>query len=375
MIKVLQVLPNLNSGGVERGTLEFARELVRQGHQSFVLSNGGKLVAQLEADGSRHISMPIHRKSLLTLRWVRAVRQLLTELQPDIVHVRSRAPAWIVWLAWRKMPVQSRPRLVSTFHGLYSVNAYSAVMARAEQVIAISRCVEQYILDHYGAAYGLNQTNITVIQRGVDTGAFFPAPPDPGWQAALYQDFPQLAGKRILLMPGRLSRWKGQMEFLQVMQQLQARRPDCHGVIVGDAEPKKAHYREELLQRAQALGLGDAVTFVGHRSDIAQFYRLADIVCHMSNQPEPFGRTLTEALACNTPVVAFERGGAAESLSACFPAGLVPPDDLAAFGDKLVALLDQPRPAPAIAIPEVFTARHQIAATLAVYERLLASPR
>lgn len=374
-MKILQVLPNLSSGGVERGTLEFARELVKQGHQSFVLSNGGKLVAQLEAEGTRHICLPIHRKSLLTLRLVGQVRQLLKDLQPDIVHVRSRAPAWIVWLAWRKLPVASRPRLVSTFHGLYSINAYSAVMARAEQVIAISRCVEQYILDNYGARYGLDDRRITVIQRGVDLQTFFPAAPEADWLAALHRDYPQLAGKRILLMPGRLSRWKGQMEFLQVMAQLVRSRPDCHGVIVGDAEPRKAHYREELEQQVRELGLQASVTFVGHRSDIAQFYRLADIVCHMSNQPEPFGRTLTEALACNTPVVAFDRGGAAESLSACFPAGLVPPDDLTAFGQKLSGLLAQPRPEPPIRIPERFTASHQIAATLAVYERLLASPR
>ena len=128
-MKVLQVLPNLNSGGVERGTVEFARELVKQGHESFVMSNGGRLVAQLESEGSGHIHQPVHRKSLWTLRLVRPVRKLLQELKPDIIHVRSRAPAWIIWLAWRKLPVATRPRLVSTFHGLYSVNFYSAVMA------------------------------------------------------------------------------------------------------------------------------------------------------------------------------------------------------------------------------------------------------
>ena len=134
-MKVLQVLPNLDSGGVERGTVEFARELVARGHQSIVMSNGGRLVKQLQAEGSRHIELPVHHKSLRSLRLVRPLRRLLAELQPDIIHVRSRLPAWLIFLAWRKLPRATRPRLVSTFHGLYSVNFYSAVMARAEQII------------------------------------------------------------------------------------------------------------------------------------------------------------------------------------------------------------------------------------------------
>ncbi|UTA48000.1 glycosyltransferase family 4 protein [Simiduia sp. 21SJ11W-1] len=363
-MKVLQVLPNLNSGGVERGTVEFARELVAQGHESIVLSNGGRLVVQLEAEGSRHISLPVHKKSLWQLRWVRRLRRLLEELQPDIIHVRSRAPMWLIWLAWRKLPAANRPRLVSTFHGLYSVNAYSAVMAKAEQVIAISDCVADYVQRNYGVP----RARLTVIPRGVDLAAFSPRPPAQEWCAALYRDYPHLKGKTIILMPGRLSRWKGQEAYLQMMQQLQARAPECHGVIVGDAEPKKAHYRKELEQQARALGLADHVTFVGHRADIAEFYRLAQVVCHMSNKPEPFGRTLTEALAAGTPVVAFDRGGASESLSACFPQGLVAPDDITAFTEKVAAMLG---PKPEITVLPAFTMTHQINATLSVYRQLL----
>lgn len=367
-MKVLQVLPNLDSGGVERGTVEFARELVRQGHESLVLSNGGRLVAQLEAEGSRHIALPVHRKALASLALVRPLRRLLRELKPDIVHVRSRLPAWLIWLAWRKLPAATRPRLVSTFHGLYSVNAYSAIMARAEHIIAISHCVARYVLDNYA----VGAERLTVIQRGVDTAAFYPAAPDPAWLARLHAEYPQLAGRKIVLMPGRLSRWKGQEEFLDVMATLRRADPAVHGVIVGDAEPKKAHYRAELEQKTAALGLGDCVTFVGHRADIAQFYRLAAVVCHLSNKPEPFGRTLTEALACHTPVIGFDRGGAAESLSACFPAGLVAPDDLNAFAATALEWLDR---RPHIAIPDEFRMQHQIEATLGVYRTLLALPR
>lgn len=365
-MKVLQVLPNLNSGGVERGTVEFARELVKQGHESFVMSNGGRLVAQLESEGSGHIHQPVHRKSLWTLRLVRPVRKLLQELKPDIIHVRSRAPAWIIWLAWRKLPVATRPRLVSTFHGLYSVNFYSAVMAKAEHLIAISHCVEQYIKDNYCQ----DPNRITVIPRGVDVAAFAPGRAQDAWLNTLFTKYPLLRDKRIILMPGRLSRWKGQEAFLQMMQQLIAKNPACHGVIVGDAEPKKAHYRRELEAMAAKLDLNDSVTFVGHRADIAEFYRLADVVCHMSSQPEPFGRTLTEALATNTPVVAFNRGGASESLSACFPEGLVPPDDINGFTEKVLSLIGQQ---VAIHVVPEFHMAHQIEATVNVYKRLLAA--
>ncbi|MFE8072886.1 glycosyltransferase family 4 protein [Marinobacteraceae bacterium S3BR75-40.1] len=363
-MRVLQVLPALNGGGVERGTVEFARELVKRGHESLVLSNGGLMVEQLEANGTRHIAMPVHRKSPASFGQIRPVRRLIRELKPDIIHVRSRMPAWIVWLAWRKLPADERPVLVSTFHGMYSVNAYSAVMAKPRHLIAISQCVRQYILDNYQ----VEPARITVIQRGVDTSAFSPGPPEPHWQAQLYRDYPHFQGKQIVLMPGRLTRWKGQEAFLDMMAQLVKQAPEVHGVVVGGAEPRKESYLAELEAKTQKLGLDKQVTFTGHRADIAQFYRLADVVCHMSNKPEPFGRTLTEALAVGTPVVAFDRGGATESLSACFPDGLVPPDDLTAFAQRVQSLLGQ---RPAIEIRPEFKLEHQVQATLDVYHRAL----
>ncbi|WP_336368406.1 glycosyltransferase family 4 protein [Marinobacter sp. C2H3] len=364
-MKVLQVLPALNGGGVERGTVEFARELVKRGHESLVLSSGGRLVDQLTAGGSRHLTRPVHRKALASFGQILPVRRLLKEMRPDVIHVRSRLPAWIIWLAWRGLPESDRPALVSTFHGMYSVNAYSAVMAKPHHLIAISQCVRRYILD----SYGVSPDRITVIQRGVDTEAFHAGPPDPAWRQALYAEYPHLQGKTLVLMPGRLTRWKGQEAFLEMMARLVDKSDRIHGVIVGGAEASKLGYLAELEAKAQQLGLTDRVTFTGHRSDIAQFYRLADVVCHMSSKPEPFGRTLTEALAVGTPVVAFDRGGAAESLSACFPDGLVPPDDLDRFAENVLALADRH---PEIRILPEFRLEHQVEATLAVYRRAIA---
>ncbi|NKI19147.1 glycosyltransferase family 4 protein [Spongiibacter sp. KMU-166] len=364
-LKVVQLLPALNSGGVERGTVEFARELVRRGHHSVVISNGGRMVERLKLEGTEHISLPVHRKSLASLWQVRPMRRLLESLDADIIHVRSRVPAWIAWLAWRGMNPLTRPRLVSTFHGMYSVNFYSAVMARAEHIIAISDCVQRYILDNYR----VDPARITLIPRGLDAEAFSPTLDIAAWQKNLYSVFPRLQGKKIILMPGRLTRWKGQEAFLDMMARLVRLRPDCHGVVVGDAEPGKQHYLEELLAMRDRLGLAEQVTFVGHRSDIAEFYRLAAVTCHMSNKEEPFGRTVPESLASGTPVVAYDRGGASESLNAGFPQGLVAPDDIVDFAARVDQIIDAD---VEITLPRSYYLDSQASSTIGVYRQLLA---
>ncbi len=363
-LTIIQVLPALNSGGVERGTVEFAREITKRGHHSIVISNGGLMVEQLQKEGTKHIKMPVHKKSLSSLLQVRPMRKLLTQLKPDIVHVRSRIPAWITWLAWRKMPSAKRPGLVSTFHGMYSVTPYSAIMTKAERLIAISDCVHQYILNNYR----VNPTKITRIYRGLDPKSFNTNSCTDQWKHELYCQYPELKDKRIILMPGRLSRWKGQEAFLEMMAKLVEMEPKAHGVIVGAAEANKEHYLDELLQQQTALGLRNKVTFVGHRSDIQAFYGLADITCHMSNKEEPFGRTVPEALACGCAVVAYDRGGASESLNAGFPQGLVKPDNSCEFAKKISLLLHKPAD---ISLPKEFYLEYQTKLTIDVYRQLL----
>ena len=365
-LRVVQVLPELNAGGVERGTVEFAQALVAAGHESIVISNGGRQVSKLEAEGTRHISMPVHKKALSSFLQVRPMRRLLEELKPDIIHVRSRLPAWIVWLAWRKMNPATRPKLISTFHGMYSVNAYSAIMAKSEQVISISDCVSDYIRTNYS----VTSDKLTRIYRGLDRGAFCENSNIDKWKEALLLEYPQFKDKKLILMPGRLTRWKGQEAFLVMMKQLVAMDSRCHGVVIGEAEPNKEHYLQELTDQCSRLGLGEAITFVGHRSDINNFYTLSAVTCHMSNKAEPFGRTVPEALASGAPVVAYDRGGASESLKAGFPEGLVPADDINGFAQKVADLLDAE---VNIHLPKEFYLDFQARETLNVYYRALKS--
>lgn len=363
-MKILQVLPALNSGGVERGTLEFAAQLHQQGHDSWVMSNGGRQLPQLLAQGSHHIQLPVHKKSLFSLMAVPRVRKAILELQPDIIHVRSRLPAWLIHLALRPLAKEQRPLVVSTFHGTYSVNAYSQIMCRAEGIIAISETVRHYICHNYGLA----KADIRLIHRGVDRQQFYPGANTLSWQAQFFQQYPQLA-TGFILMPGRLSPWKGQAQFLQLMAKLAVCQPELKGVIVGDAEANKTRYWQQLQEQCQALGLSERVFFLGHRNDMAELYGQASLVCHLSTKAEPFGRTLTEALACNTQVVAYARGGAKESLELCFPDGMVEPDDLDAFAKRVQQLLAQPGQ---IHIPASLELPFQAEQTLDLYRQLLA---
>lgn len=369
-MKVLQILPALNSGGVERGTVDFAGELVKRGHQSLVMSSGGSMVEMLQAAGSTHVEFPVHRKSLFSLLRVRALRKLLLELDVDVIHVRSRVPAWMTWLALKKLPAEQRPALVSTFHGLYSVSPYSAIMGCGDQVIAISQCVHSYILDSYPK---IDPAKITIIHRGVNTAEFRPGLEAPAhWQQQLFSEHPQLQGKPLILMPGRLSRWKGQLQFIELIEDLTRAGTKCHGVIVGGPTPGKDDYLQELQDSVQAKGLAEHITFLGHRRDIANIYTVSALVCNLSQHAEPFGRTVIEALALGVPVVSYDYGGPAESLRACFPEGLVPLGDRQALSSKVQSLLLR---RAEIHLAEQFTLDYQASATLQVYSKALQDNR
>ncbi|MFA0812999.1 glycosyltransferase family 4 protein [Microbulbifer epialgicus] len=366
-IKVMQLLPALNSGGVERGTLDLARALVHAGHESTVVSSGGSMVKQLELEGSRHITLPIHKKSLSSLLQVRPLRQIILHERPDVLHVRSRVPAWLTYLAWRKLDPALRPRLISTAHGLYSVNRYSAIMASCEQVIAISECVNNYLLDNYKAYL---QRPPEIIYRGVDTDEFNPdiLPPDD-WREGIEREFPNLRDKHWLLLPGRLTRWKGQEDFIELIQRLCKNRNDIHGVILGGAESNKRHYEEELKQKVKNLGIDSHLTFVGHRSDIRFWYKESSLVYNLSKRPEPFGRTVIESAAMGTPIIGYNIGGPAESLGVCFPQGLVEQSNTQALYDRTQELLNSgPQK---VNLAREFTLEHQAEHTIEVYKTML----
>ena len=320
-MKVVQILPELKAGGVERGTLEVGKYLVDQGHESIVISNGGRLVARLEAEGSRHITLPVQNKRFGSLKQVKILRSLFEEERPDIIHLRSRLPAWLAYLAWRKMEPLSRPRLVTTVHGFYSVNAYSRIMTRGEQVICVSNSIKDYVRKNYP---DVPENKLTVIHRGVDPAMFpYGFQPSANWLKKWQQQYPQLEGKYVITLPGRITRWKGQLDFIRVIAGLKEKEIPVHGLIVGEPNPNKLEFFEQVKSAIGAAGVENNLTIVGHRNDLREVMAISDVVVSCSTDPEAFGRVTLEALAIGKPVAAYAHGGVGEQLSRLFSTGCV----------------------------------------------------
>jgi glycosyltransferase involved in cell wall biosynthesis len=367
---VLQVLPALESGGVERGTLEIAEALVNHGHRALVMSGGGRLVAPLEQAGAHHFTWPIGVKSFKTLLLVGKLQRLLVEQKVDIVHVRSRVPAWIVWLAWQGMNPSTRPRLVTTVHGLYSPNRYSGIMTRGERVIAVSNTVRDYILREYPETV---PWRIEVIHRGVD-GQCYPYgwKPDAVWQQAFFSQFPNTAGKQLLTLPGRITRLKGHEHLIELVARLKRRGLPVHGLIVGGASASKQRYLQKLHYRVRSMGLQSDISFTGQRDDLKNILAISRLVLSLSTQPESFGRTTLEALRLGVPTAGFDHGGVGEILRAIYPAGLLPMDRLDDACQRISQLIQHPESVPE---GDFFPLQAMIERTLALYEQVARAPR
>lgn len=368
-LTVVQVLPELDSGGVERGTVEVAAALVAAGHRSIVISGGGRMVPALEAGGTRHVTWSLGRKSPLTWRFVPRLRRLLGEQGVDILHARSRVPAWVAYLAWRSMPPGGRPRFVTTAHGVYSVNRFSEIMTRGECVIAVSDSVRDYIRRSFPRT---DMARVRVIHRGVDVRQFPPDyRPSARWLAQWYAQFPELEDKYVLTLPGRITRLKGQEAFLRLIEALAVEDGNVHGLIVGEPDASGGAYEAVLRDTVATRGI--PVTFAGYRHDMRDVYARSDVVLSLSSHPESFGRTVAEALSMGVPVLGYDHGGVGEVLRAAYPEGRVPAGDEEALLAKVLAFRRDPS-RPVAPLP--FTLEAMLAKTLALYEELARqSPR
>ncbi|HEY4530597.1 MAG TPA: glycosyltransferase [Luteimonas sp.] len=370
-LTVLQLLPALESGGVERSTLEVSAALVAAGHRALVVSAGGRLLSALRDTGAEHVALDIGRKAIATLGLVRPLRRLMVEQGVDIVHARSRLPAWIGWRALQGLPPASRPRFVTTVHGLNSPSRYSQVMVRGERVICVSGTVRDYVLRHYP---GTDPARLRVIPRGIDAAAFARAPwPDRDARAAAGLH-PALDGDGpLLLLPGRGTRLKGHADALDLVALLRRDGLDARLWMPGARDPSRAAYVAELEARARALGIADAVAITPPTAAIAAAYAASDLVLQLSRKPEAFGRTVVEALAVGRTVLGWDHGGVGELLREMQPDGVVAAFDAAALHARARALLARGAPAAATIPPEAlqrYTLRSMQDATLSVYDEL-----
>ena len=365
-LSVMQLLPALNSGGVERGTTEIAHALVESGHRSIVVSAGGRLVPQLENEGSEHITLPIGEKKLSTLKYIWQLREILADIQPDIIHLRSRLPAWIAYLAWRKLPKDNRPHIVTTVHGPYSVNKYSAIMTVGEQVIAVSNMIKGYITANYPQ---VDEKKITVIHRGIDPERYSPDyKPHPDWISQWKKDFPQLENKLVITLPARITAWKGQDDLISCIDILKSKGLNAHGLIVGETHPRKQQFLATLKQRISDLNLDSDISFTGHRSDLQNVLAVSDIVLSLAKQPEAFGRTTIEALSMGVPVIGYDHGGVAEQLAIALPEGQVSVGDIEAVANKITSWKNDGM--PTVNTKHPFTLENLCQQTLKIYQTM-----
>ena len=360
-MRILQLLPELKVGGVERGTVDLSDHLVKLGHDSAVISAGGQLVNLLGAHGAKHYELPIAKKNIRALSQINNLKKIYSDFQPDIVHVRSRFPAWINYFALKNFP-DKKPIVVSTFHGLYSKPFYSKSMSYANEIIAISDTVKDYILENYS----VDTSNLHLIYRGCDLQEFNTTPLSQEWKEAWFNEFPQTRNKTILNLPGRITSWKGIESFIDLFSQLDTSR--FHGIIPGPVASNKKNYFNSLTKLIKQKGLADHLSFCGARSDIAKVYKISDIVMNLSSKPEPFGRTIIEAAACGSHVMGWDRGGVKESIQSINPDGLVEYGNIGMLAQQIEKVLTS---SPPESIPEQFTKEHLASSTINVYELAL----
>ena len=372
-LTVLQVLPALDAGGVERGTVEMVQAIVRAGGSALVASSGGRLVAAVERAGGTHITLKLASKNPARI-WSNAARLafLIRAADVDIVHARSRAPAWSAWLACRR----TSAHFVTTWHGVYSESApgkrrFNAVMARGERVIAISNFIAARVLSRYN----VDPQRLRIIPRGVDPAQFDPAAVSQHRVARLAAEWRLPDGVPTIMLPARLTRWKGHAVMVDALSRLE--RQDACLVMVG-AEQGRKKFRKELLARAKQLGVTERIRMVGHCEDMPAALMLADVVVNPSIEPEPFGRTVIEAQAMGRPVIVSDQGGTAETVAHGVTGWRVPPANPAALAgalNQLLRMTDAERVelgarARASVIANYTTAAMQDA-TMAVYRELL----
>jgi glycosyltransferase involved in cell wall biosynthesis len=240
-------------------------------------------------------------------------------------------------------------------------------MTRGERVIAVSEAIRDYVLQNYP---DVDPERVEVIHRGIDPEQFPRGfTPSADWLSAWQAEFPQLDGKRVLTLPGRLTRLKGHADFLELIATLRREGREVHGLIVGEAQPGKEDYASRLRDRVVELGLEADVTFAGHRDDMREIYAVSDAVLSLSTQAESFGRTVAEALAIGTPVIGYASGGVEEILRRFYPQGMVAAGDAAAVGERAISLLDGATPQPEGEVD--WTEQRMVDATLGLYAQLV----
>lgn len=307
---ILQVIPELETGGAERGCVDMAKAIKQAGGIPVVASVGGRLVHELNKAEIQHVTLPLKSKNPFTI-WgnISKLQKLMEEVGADLVHARSRAPAWSAYKAAKRLDIP----YMTSFHAPYNFKGkmkkyYNSVMARGERVIAVS----DFIRTHIEKNYDTPAEHIRVIQRGIDLGIFSPVNVPSARFIQIAEKWGVAEDKKVIMLPGRLTRWKGQTVLLEALAKIKDRK-DVLCVFVG-SDQGRSDFRRELDQMVKDLGVEHMVIFADHCDDMAAAYMLADVVVNNSLDPEAFGRVIVEAQAMGKPVIVTNHGAVRETI-------------------------------------------------------------
>lgn len=372
---VMQVVPELDTGGVEQTVVDVARAVIEAGGRAIVVSKGGRLEGYLRQIGAVVHRLPVHSKNpYIQLKNHFALRALIRKEKPDIVHVRSRAPALSALPAAKAEGVKT----VTTYHGIYNAGSglkrwYNGRMTTADVVIANSNYTREHVLK----AYDLDPARVIAVPRGVDLSKFDPSAVDAMRLDKLAKSWgiDRADGRTRFLLAGRLTRWKGQALVIEALKGLG--RPDVQLILAGD-DQGRSDYTQELRTLAARLGVEDQVKIVGHCSDMPAAYTLCDFALAPSLEPEAFGRTAVEPQAMGRPVLAAKHGATAETVEDGMSGWLIAPGDVTAWADAMRVAVQTSAPARAVMgsagrarVHERFSLSAMCSATLDIYRSLL----
>lgn len=376
---ILQILPALESGGVERGCVDIARALKKQGFEPIVASAGGVLTYQLREQGIRHYDLPLNKKNPFTIyKNIAKIEKIIKENYVDIVHVRSRAPMWSAYFACKKNNI----KLVATVHGTYSLKfwkwkifplkrLYNEVMLKADHVIAVSSFIKDYISQNYKINVG---DKISVINRGADLSYFDAKKVSNSRIIDLVKKWHLPEDKKIILMPARFTAWKGH-EFL--IEALAKAEGDFFCVMVG-SDHGHVEYRKKLERKIVDSNLSGKIRIVGICKDMPAAYALSDFVVFPSVRPEAFGRIAIEAQACEKIVIATNIGGARDTIIESQTGFFVEPFDVENFAKLISRVLKMNKEETSAFgtrgrknIEENFSNERMCNDTIAIYQKIL----
>ena len=327
---LLQIIPSLDSGGVEQGTVDVANFIGEKNLGSFIVSSGGKMLALLNKKKTDHFELPIHSKNIFSLPFVtNKLSKIISDKHINIVHIRSRFPAWYLQIIQNK-----KFKTVSTFHNVYGSQnlfkkIYNKALSRVDHIVAISDFVKSTIIN----TYGINENKITVINRGVDI-KFFNAKVDNDNNFINFLNKYNLSSeKKIILYPGRLTEWKGQINFLKIMESYNDDQTICY--FVGDDKNKS--YASKLITEINKRNLQQKCKIIEHLSkeDLKLMYICADVVISAPLKPEGFGRVISESLAMKKIILCYNYGGAKDQLNGLDDIYKVSPNDQIEMKNKI----------------------------------------